>query len=202
MRTIRILTLSALAALLLTSFIIAQETPAMSEEDMQAMEDYAKMMAPGKNHETLEYFVGEWDVTAKMFMAGPGSAEIVEYPGTATYSWIMGGRFIRETVVGEFMGEPYHSEGYIGYDNYQKKYVIAGINTMNTGIGTMSGVYDKENNAYIYYGQMDEPMTGEIGKPVQYIMKIKDENHFIGEVHDSIYGLGDTMVMEILHTRK
>ncbi|MCB2211304.1 DUF1579 domain-containing protein [bacterium] len=201
MKTFRTLGLCLFALLLLSTSGFAQDEMQMSEEDMAMMQNYMEMMSPGEHHQRLDYFIGDWDVTARMFMGGPGT-EAADYPGSATFEWVLGGRFIQETVDGEFMGNPYHSIGFIGYDNFRMQYTSSSLSNTSTAIGNMAGVFDEKNNAYIFFGPMDEPMTGEIGKTVKYVLRIIDENNFVGDVHDPIYGLGDTKVMELIYTRK
>lgn len=199
MRSLRLFTLAILLVLMTGAVCQAQQNSEMPAGTL-TMQDYIKMMAPGEKHEVLAYFIGDWTLNVKMFMGGPGT-EAAEYPGTATYSWTMGKRFVRQVINGEFMGQPYNSEGFMGYDNFQKHYVSVGIDNISTAVSTLSGVYDKQNKAFVMYGAMDEPMTGEVAKTVKYVMRIKDQNHFVGEMHDPIYGLGDTKVMEIHYTR-
>jgi len=126
---------------MLTSITIAQEMPEMSEEEMAAMQEYMESMAPNEHHEVYDYFIGEWDVLARMFMAGPGT-EAAESAGVAVFSWIMGGRFMRETIDGEFMGQPYLSEGFFGYDNFRQQYTAVSVGNASTATGFMAGTYD------------------------------------------------------------
>ena len=180
------------------------------EADMEAM--MAKWMAvasPGENHKHLEYFVGEWDMVTKMYMAGPdGPAS--ESKGTSTVKWVLGGRYIEDTVNSEIMmpgegGEmaavPFEGRGLTGYDNFRKQYVSTWCDSMSTSLMVLKGVRDADGKTWRYYGEMDEPMTDDVGHPVKFLTTIQDDDTYTFELYD-LHGGEDQKVMEVTYTRR
>ncbi|MBS1261576.1 MAG: hypothetical protein MAG453_00903 [Calditrichaeota bacterium] len=195
---------TAVALLLVLAYspASAQEGSEMTEEQMEAMmKEYNEMMQPGEHHERLDYFTGGWDISIRMWMAGKDQPP-TETTGDAHYEWVLGGRFLHNEASGKMDEGEYHGMGAIGYDTFRNQYVGVGLSNTSTAIHIFSGVYDEKNNAYVFFMNMDEPMTGEVDKVSKVIFRIEDENHFTEEVHDMALGLRDTMVMELMYTRR
>lgn len=205
MRNLRTLLLLVVAMLLIIPAVNAQdEKEAMSKEDQEKMSrEYGELMTPGEHHARLDYFVGEWNASTRMWMNGLDEEPTVG-KGTFTYEWIYDGRFLNEKIEGEGMepGERYHEVSYLGYNTFRKQYVMGGVSNMSTGIYRVTGVYDPDANAYVFYGESDEPMTGEIARASKIVYKIKDENTFVIEMHDLSRGLENTKTMGATCTRK
>jgi hypothetical protein len=179
-------------------FTAEQPTP---EETQEAMGRWQATMQPGVYHERLAYFVGEWDVTTKMWMAGPGSPA-QETSGEAKTYWLFDGRGLAEEFKSEMMGMPFSGFSLTGYDNYRREYVGIWIDDMGTSLASMSGRLDQTGKELTMYGEMDEPMWNEMGTQVKYVNRIVDENKHVFELHDLSIGGDDTMVMEATYTRK
>src|SRR5215813_6335859 len=94
--------------------VLADEpkTPPSPEALLKALAEAGK---PGPEHKKLEPFVGDWDVTVKLW-TNPGQPP-AEAKGTAQRKWIMGGRFVQETVNIECHGKTCEGMGLLGYDN-------------------------------------------------------------------------------------
>lgn len=186
--------------------------PAQPEADpaaMQAaMDTYLKSIQPGEKHKWLEQFVGEWNTTMRMFW-GPG-APPVETSGTAVYSMIHGGRFLRQETTGavKFPGpdgamKEYATTGLglTGYDNNRRLYVINWTDSMGTAMYIGSGSLSPDGRILTMFGAMDEPMTGEIGKTVKYITRVESPDRHVFEIHEVLYG-DPFKVVEIEYTRR
>ena len=52
------------------------------------------------------------------------------------------------------------------------------------------------------YGQMDECMTGEIGKAEKVVTRILDDNHLSFEIQDLVYGETNTKKVQVDTTRR
>jgi len=137
----------------------------------------------------------------KTWMNGPGAAPVIT-KGSSTYSWVLGGRYLRQDMKGEMMGMPLEGFGYTGYDNYNKKYVGFWIDNSSTAMFTYSGYVDQTGKVFTFYGTMDEWMTGENGKPVKYVTRILSRDKNVFEIHDLAIGGADTKVVEMTYTRK
>lgn len=179
-------------------FTFKQPSP---EETQEAMARWQATMQPGIYHKRLETFVGEWDVTVKMWMGGPG-APAQESRGDASAHWLFDGKWLAEDFKGTMMGMPFRGFSLTGYDNFRREYVGIWVDDMGTSMAKMSGRLDQTGKVLTMYGEMDEPMWNEMGKQVKYVNRIVDENHHVFELHDLAIGGENTMVMEITYTRK
>lgn len=111
-----------------------QLPPGWTMEDMQAVMEAG---TPGKMHEWLAKDIGTWNAETTMWMA-PDS-DPLKSGGTATYSPLMDGRFVKCDMKGEMPGMgPYHGVGIYGYDNVSQEFVCSWFDNHSTGI--MNGV--------------------------------------------------------------
>ena len=109
----------ALGLLVLANVSRAQDAkaPPSPQALLKALAEAGK---PGPEHKKLEPFVGDWTVTAKLW-TDPSQPPAVA-TGTAHREWIMGGRFIQETLKFEAGGKTFEGMGLLGYDSGQKKF--------------------------------------------------------------------------------
>src|SRR5262249_4250209 len=171
MKTTRCL---AACAILLSSFVLAQEQPKMTPEEKAQMDAMMKAATPGEPHKKLSHMVGMWDATVRMFPTQPG-APVTQSIGTSANKWVLGGRWIQETFNGNFMGMPFSGIGYTGYDNVKKQYVGTWMDNMSTSTmvstGSMTG-----DKTYEFTSSMDDPMSGKT-MPVKEKLTVVDDDH-------------------------
>ena len=190
-----------IAARLAVPARVADPAPAAAPQqgggdDLKKMVEKArKWTDPSAAHKKLERFVGKWDVATTMGGQPVGNQK-------AEYTSILGGRFVKCEMKGRFwIKENYESLYLLGYDNFKQAFVQTSIDNMNTMMLEAQGKLDQSGNTIIFYGKMDEYLTGEIGKEVKYIYRWKDDDHFTIEVHDLAIGETNTMVIEMQYTR-
>ncbi len=168
--------------------------------DMQAeMAKAKKYTAPGENHQKLARFLGEWDTETRMILhIGPSAPE----KGTATYSWLMEGRWLKGETKGTMMGMPMRTFTILGYDNFKMSYVSSTVNSFDTTLTHAEGDLDPSGKAMISYGTLDEYLTGEHDKMVKYVWRFPSEDEMVFEVHDLPIGEKNTQVIEIRFKRR
>lgn len=182
-----------------------------SPEEMKAMmQRWEKAMTPAEPHKKLAEFVGEWDVTLKMWMMGPDGPP-TETRGTATVTAELGGRFIREVLkaemnmpdmaTGEMKKINYEGQGLTGFDNFRNMYVGSWADNMNTHLLSMTGMADPAGKVIRMYGEMDEPPMNVIGRTVKYVTRIIDPDKHVLEIFD-LHAGENFKVLEIMYTRK
>lgn len=211
----------AVKTLIVSSFVIAstsfsqdkkpteKQEPPMGIPDMAAaMKKWQNAITPGPHHKKLDYFVGNWKTTTRIWMAGP-SAPPSEFKGTSQFKWIMDGRFLLEefsgeiimpTADGKMQTVKMSGSGWIGYDNYKNLYTGAWIDTNRTDIQTMTGMADPSGKTFTFYGPMDEPMLDVYGRTVKFVRKIVDDKKFVFEIFD-LHAGSDYRVLEITYER-
>src|SRR6266550_3212411 len=167
-------------ALLVSSIVLAQqEQPKMSAEEKAQMDAMMKAGTPGENHKKLASMIGTWDTTVKMYPMQPG-APVQQSTGTSVNEWVLGGRWVRETFSGNFMGMPFSGLGYTGYDNIKKQYVGTWMDNMSTAVMTSSG-NPTGDKTWEFTSSMDDPMSGKT-TPVKSKLTVQDEDHHTMEM--------------------
>lgn len=152
----------------------------------EMMQKWMAVNASRPAHEWLGHFVGEWDIEMSMWM-DPG-APPTQSKGHASVSWKFPGKFIQEDFSSDFMGTPYKGFGMTGFDNNRNQFVSMWCDAMGTGMMQMTGSVDPEMKTMCLVGSMDEPMTGEMGKAVMYVVTIHSPDRHSAEMKEIIYG--------------
>lgn len=159
---------------------------ALDVDEAKGMQAWMESTKPGRFHEFLGRFVGEWETQYEMFM-GPGAPPMTS-KGEATIRWQLPGRWAAETNTMEFMGQRVESFVLMGYDNVKRQFVGSVVDTMSTEMRTFRGGLSPDGKVLTMFGEMDEPITGEHAKMVRYQTTIHDEDHFTIEVSEILYG--------------
>jgi hypothetical protein len=179
-----------------------REIPSTPEAQAEMMRKWMATAQPGKFHERLGYFVGDWTVESRMWMGGEGSGPPMESKGEATFRWLMEGRWLAQDYTGSMpmMGE---FKGFLlqGYDNFRKQYVSVWVDSIGTAMSTMAGGIDRTGRIIEMFGTMDEPGLDQIGKTAKFAVRITGDDAFVFEIHDLDIIGGNTKVMELLYTR-
>jgi hypothetical protein len=137
-----------------------EQEQALPPEVQAKMEAWAKAAAPGKHHKYLEEMVGEWHGTFQMWME-PG-AEPMRSTGTVERQWVLGGRFLKETIHAQSdMGE-FHGLGYIGFNNMDGLYEFVWMEDMSTSIMSGTGSFDPDERVFRWHSQHRDPSTGHL----------------------------------------
>ncbi len=189
-------------ALLAAPGAAAAQDPAETEAMIRGMQERARAATtPGKYHEALEYYIGEWDVTLAMVMPG---APPQRSQGRATYEWLIQDRWVVQRVQApEFMGVPYEGVTIIGYDNFAKNHVAASVSNMDTALNVVRGVVvDPNDRLTALYGTLDEYTTGELAKPYKVVTRVVDRNRHTVEVWDLGIGPDGAKVLQFDYTRR
>ena len=193
----------AVAALaLFTHQAVSQSVEGFEDLDpAEGMKRWMETAKLGEPHKFLNQLVGEWDTEMTMWTAGPGSPPM-KSAGTARWYWLMDGRWLAGESQSVMMGMPLKGFYVLGFDNFRRKFVNMAINSMGTDMLTSSGNASRDRKSLILYGQMNEPMTGEVGKTVKWAWRFISEDEHVFEAHDLVIDENDCKVFEIRYTRK
>ena len=162
------------------------------------MEAMMKAAKPGEWHKKLEPLVGSFTFKAKMWM--DPSQPPTESEGTCETKWVMGNRYVRQEVKGNFGGMEFNGVGVMGYDNLKKKYVSAWIDNMGTGISTGTGELDKTRKVFTFTGEDIDPLSGKLVKG-RDVTTLNDDGTYKTEFYKLTDGK-EVKVMEIVSTKK
>jgi hypothetical protein len=169
-----------------------------SAADMQRR--MMESVMPNRFHKKLERLLGEWDVDLRMWMA-PDAAPMAS-KGTSKWTWLYEGKWVQGNSEMSMMGMGFKSQWTMGYDNFKKKYVASGVNSMETALRTSEGNFGKDDNVLYTYGFVDEYTTGEHDKTAAIVFRFEGADRFTIEIHDLSIGIENAKVMEMVHTRR
>lgn len=189
--------LLALFATLLIPALLPQGGVAQEEPDMASvMEAWAKAGTPGEAHAFLARMEGNWTATVKMWMDPSGEPTVSE--ATSKQEMMLDGRFLHESVKGEFMGQPFHGMGLTGYNNVTGKYESMWIDNMSTAVQRYEG--SLEGDVLTFHGKYLDPVSGEwIESRSTITMPSDDEMVAVG--YETRGGVEQKM-MELVYTRQ
>lgn len=176
------------------------------DEGMGGPPDMMEMMAafeeagrPGEYHEMLDFFAGTWDAQSTFWM-DPDQPPM-EMEGTMEFEWILGGRYLKETLKSGFMGEPFEGLGFWGYDNTTGKFVGAWMDTMNTGIMASTGSVDESGKVFTMWGEMASPMGGTVR--FRHVITIINDDEATMEFFEAYDGQSEmTRMGLVVYTRQ
>lgn len=181
--------------LAVSSNMLAQEgqQKKMSPEQKAWME----YMMPGPMQKMLEKHVGKWK-TVNKYWQYPGAEPMVS-EGTAEYTMILGGRYLKGTFSGIMMNQPFKGMSLDAYDNAMGKFKSIWIDNMGTGIASSEGTYDKTNNEINFMGSMVDPVQKK-EMPFRSKVKFVDSNTEVFNMY-MMYKGKEFKGMEITYTR-
>ncbi|MFZ0613581.1 MAG: DUF1579 domain-containing protein [Desulfobacterales bacterium] len=174
------------------------ETKQKGKMDMQAMMNvYHKLAIPEEPHELLARMAGSWKTKGKSWME-LGSPP-TEFTGTSEQKMILGGRFLQQEYVAEFLGSRYKGIGLNGYDNHKKRYVSTWMDSMGTGIMVFEGNIDADGKTITQECRCDDPVKG----PVKWrsITRIVDDDTHLFEMYTTDASGKEVKMMEITYSR-
>lgn len=170
----------------------------MTEEEMMAV--YAKYTNPGPQHKLLEPMVGSWDCASRMWM-NPDSLPI-ESKAVSEKQWILGGRFVQESVSGEMMGTTFHGLGITGYDLINQEYTHVYLDEMSTSMMISKGQVDSTGKEFTFYSQYKDPLNGMKEKSVRSEVTVVDNDKHIFVMYEKESNGEYRKAFDITYTRK
>ncbi len=187
--------------IVLTGALLASTAVNRLQEPQEAGFDEAamKLMSPGPMHQYLEPLVGSWELTTKYRMTP--EQPWLESTAQAEREWILDGRFVKETVDAEFMGQPFHGIGFFGYDNVREQYCSMWIDSMVTGIMTAAGSSSDGGKTISFEGTNANPMTGEKDAWFRHVMRVVSDDENVFEMYAKDPSGKEFKTMEITATR-
>lgn len=211
-RTCKGALLAVIAAAGLSIAAMENRTASAAPQDKATSEEQAKMQARsleiakayhdagalGDQHADMSRYLGEWDVKLR-FQYTPDHP--VETTGSATFRWLLEGRWLLEEFECEFNGAPFKGYNLIGFDNLKQQYMTCWVDNMSTSLFVASGAMDPSNSLLTTYSQVDDFVRGMRNKPIQTTTKFVDENKMIYTTNDVLWGQTQT-VMEATYTRR
>jgi hypothetical protein len=177
---------------------MAEEKSRQGKMDMEAIiKVYKKLAAPGAPHALLARRAGSWSTRNRHWME-PDKPP-VESSGACERKMLLEGRYLQEEFTGEMMGTPFTGIGFTGYDNHTRKYVMAWLDSLNTGIYFFEGTTGEDDRTITLESHFDDPVKGPM--KLRGIIKLVDDNTEVFEML-AIDESGNEEKCETIYTRR
>jgi hypothetical protein len=162
-------------------------------------EEMTKFTAPGPRHRELEAFAGAWTTRTRV-RENPDSQPL-EFPGSAEYRMILGGRFLQLESRLLVNGVENHGLGIYGYDAFKEKYSFYFIHDGETQ--ALSGLGDRDSTgmAITFEVAMDMPLSGERAKPIRAVLRRLSAGRHAFEMFEKYVDGREWKVLEITYDR-
>lgn len=171
-------------------------TPEMQAQMTKAME----MEKPGPQHAILMALAGNWNCTVQSWMK-PGGTPMIS-TGTATFTPILDGRFLKQEFHGNFMGKPFEGLGFVGYDTFRGEYNSIWMDSIATGMMKGAGQYDAATKTLSDSGDFSCPMTNDKHQTYRSEWKFTDNDHSTYSMYTKDPATGkEYKGMDITYTR-
>lgn len=182
-----------LIILFVSSLAFAQE--ASQDEQMKIWMDY---MTPGEVHKAMASYAGDWKTDTKMWIA-PGSEPIIS-SGESKSEMLLGGRYMKITNTGNYMGMPFEGISIEGYDNVMKQFTFVWIDNFGTGTMILKGTYDDATKSINYKGTMVDPVQKK-EMPIRQVVTLLGPDKLSLEMFSEADGK-EFKNTEVIYTRK
>lgn len=91
-----------------------------------------RLSLPGDKHRWLEPLAGKWAVEMRVWPMA-GAQPIVSKEMVASREWILGGRYLREELSGQFAGNPSSRIGILSFNNLEERFEFSTIDSFEPG---------------------------------------------------------------------
>ena len=122
----------------------AQTAPAVPPE----WEAILNASAPGPYQKLMEAFVGRWKAAGRVW--GAPSADPVVLEGTASNTFIFGGRYLKMEFMGEIAGRSLIGLVFMGFDNARREYTSVRFDTLTSGFLSLAGTVSADGRTLLY----------------------------------------------------
>ncbi len=195
------------AAITCVNILVIEGLPTMfqGQETSPQAKMQAQMMkygTPGKPHEFLKRFVGDWDVEITAIPPVP-EAQPQKSKGTMKSEIIFDGRFLRSEFDGMMGNAPSKGFQINGYDLYQNVYTTIWLDSWSTSFLVMKGKLDPTGNVLTSTGESPDPMTdGKTMEKLKTVVTFMGEGKYKFELFMVMAKGPETKTLEMVFTRK
>jgi hypothetical protein len=167
---------------------------------MKAIADAGR---PGPEHQKLQPLIGSWTFTLTMWT--DPSQPPATATGTVERKWVMGDRFVQESLRGQCGGEEFDGLGLWGYDAQQKKFSIVRACGFCGKSTQELATCDASGKKFTYSTEECCPLTGETVKGRDEIV-FETPDRIVVNVYKTLgeqeAKVQEVKVMEIVSVRK
>ncbi len=173
-------------------------------EEAPPEDPWTKLHTPGDEHKWLAEEEGTWEISGKMWNAGPDGKPVeVAVTGSARLKMLFD-RYLTEEMkitLGD-TGVEMKMIGLIGYDNSAREFSAMYVGNMGTGMHVFTGQRSDENKVLTLSAEYVEKGLGDmkIKERIKNTRKSKDE--VLLEMWGSYGDMPEMKMMEVTYKRK
>ena len=163
------------------------------------MDEMSRATVPGSAHRELQALAGAWTTRTRVWEKP--DARPLEFPGSAEYKAILGGRFLQLESRAKVNGIENRGLGFYGYDAHKEKYSYYYIHDGDTQALSGLGERDPATGAITFTVTMDMTVTGEVAKPIRAVMRRVSATRHVFEMYERYLDDREWKVLEITYDR-
>jgi hypothetical protein len=134
-----LLQIGLVVSAILAGLTIMAATPAMAQPAAtQQLPSSTRLAMPGEKQAWFAPLVGDWNVEMLVYPA-PGARPITSTQLTAKRELILGGRYLREELIGQFGGNASHRIMILGYNALDERFELVSVDTFEPGMMSYHG---------------------------------------------------------------
>jgi len=201
----------AVAALLVPMIgaLRAQDQP-KGQDPGKSTDDRMPQFQPGKEHQLLKQFDGEWEFKSKCSMPGQ---ETMEGQGTESSRFAFGGFWLEIEEKGMMKNKDWSGKGLMGFDPQKKKYCGVWVDSWSPFIGKFEGEADSSGKVFTFKFMMSDEKGKTSSKeaesdrakmkcPDRMVHEVKDQDHRTLKFYGKDESGKESVWTEINYTRK
>lgn len=159
----------------------------------------AQMAATGPQHTELARLAGAWQVQSTLWMA-PGAPPQTS-TGSAVFTVVLGGRWVRQEYRGTMMGQPYEGVGMLGFDGLAQRFVATWHDNASTMQTAMTGESNDGGRTITYTSTLEHcPITGG-PLAFRYVHAVETPDRLRFTMYQTPQGGAEHQAMEMVYTR-
>jgi len=163
------------------------------------VDEMTRTTAPGPPHQELSALAGTWTTRTRVWESP--DAKPLEFPGSAEYRMILGGRFLQLESRSLVNGAESRGLGIYGYDAIKEKYSFYFIHDGDTQALVGLGDRDSTSGAITFAVAMDMPVSGERAKPIRAVLRRVSAGRHVFEMFQKYLDDREWKVLEIAYDR-
>ena len=176
------------------------ERAGLAQDAASQMNRWLKASRPGEAHQRLDELEGRYDIRIRAWLTSPDQPPL-QAEGKAEYRWLLGDRWLQQTLQSRLMGLPYEGLGMLGYDRIDGHYASYWQDSLSTATRSSFGQIDESSNRLVMRGTADDPATGAMDQPVRYEISLGEPSGHVFRAYDLTRPEGQQLAMEITYTR-
>ena len=106
--------------------------PPIQAQTVAELPASTRLAMPGDKHRWLEPLAGKWAVEMRVWPTA-SAQPIISMEMVASREWILGGRYLREEVSGQFAGNPSNRVGILSFNNLEERFEFSTIDSFEPG---------------------------------------------------------------------